>query len=226
MQNEMLQGSQYFFVNENEYDNSFLLETEKTESDSEQKNEVKTKSPPQKVHGTYYYEITSDKSFMKCMKYYLKKDGQVIYTAKVKDDEIYINEGPECHISDNQVKKGAKIKRFPKNYNMITTNDQEIKVTFIEIGHYNSMNISFKHNGRELRWIPRLPRSMIGFYGGYWREPIPSKKNTILQNTKYHPSFICRRMSKKVFEAECNKEIDPVIVFSIALSQIIGPLLK
>ena len=218
MQYQTLQGCQSYLENEsNEYNkiNQFDMN----------ENESTTNSVPQKVHGTLYYEITSDKSFMKYTKYNIMKDNQVIYTAKVKDDGIYIEEATDFNNSDIQMKNTAKITRG-KSYNIVKTADQEFKINFIQIGEFNSLNVSFNHNGKQLNWIPRQPRSKIGLHGGYGRAPIQSKKNTMLQNLNHRPSFICRQMSKKVFEAECNKDIDPRIVFAIALSQIIGPLLK
>lgn len=211
-----------FDMNENEFDKTFKYAAE--EADFEQV-QSQNDSVPRKVHGTLYYEITSDKPFMKGMKYNLMRNNQVIYTAKVKDDGIYIGEPTDLNNSESQMKNTAKITRG-KSYNIVKTANQEFKINFIQIGEFNSLNVSFNHYGKQLNWIPRQPRSKIGLHGGYGRAPIQSKKNTMLQNLNHRPSFICRQMSKKVFEAECNKDIDPIIVFAIALSQIIGPLLK
>ena len=213
MQNPMLQDSQNNLVNE-------------SEQESLKQAQIAANSVPQKVHNTVYYQITSDKSFMKGVKYYLSKDNQILYMAKAKDDEILIFKGSDFNSNENQLEYVAKVNRTKNGYNIVNTGDQEFKVNFIQIGNYNSLNVSFKHNGEQLFWIPRQPKSKIGLNGGYGRAPIQSKKNTMLQNLKQRPSFICREMPKKVFEAECNKNIDPVIPFAIALSQIIGPLSK
>lgn len=223
---QKLQGCQNFNLNENEIANPYFSEESFSKQDASRQDDITADSVPEKVHRTIYYEIKSDKSFKKGTMYSLSKDNQVIYTAKLKGNDIYIGEGIDFNIKENDTKDTVKITRCKNGYNIINTGDQEIKVNYIQIGNYNSLNVSFKHNGKQLNWIPRQPKSKIGLHGGYGRVPIQSKKNTMLQNLQHRLSFICREMPKKIFEAECNKDIDPRIVFAIALSQIIGPLLK
>ena len=61
--------------------------------------------------------------------------------------------------------------------------------------------------------------------GKYNRKPIKSKKNIILQNKSRHTTFIVRKMDKLIYEAECNPTLSPIIAFSLAISEIIGPFL-
>lgn len=72
-------------------------------------------------------------------------------------------------------------------------------------------------------WKPKIIENKEQLYGLYNKIPIKSKKNIILQNKHRHKAFIVRKMNKNLSEAEYNSSISPVIAFSIALSQIVGP---
>lgn len=176
-----------------------------------------------KQHKTVCYQITSDTPFMKCRRYYLKKDNQIICMAKQKDNEIYIGEGENVHIGKNNEKNATRIIRTSSGYNVVLTNDQEFKIYFIKFGNGYSMEVSFDHNGTKLDWTPKHPRRFKSYNGGFGRTPIRSKKNTILQNSSNRPTFIVRKMTDKIYEAECNPTVNHLVVFAIALSQIVGP---
>ena len=47
--------------------------------------------------------------------------------------------------------------------------------------------------------------------------------NIIIQDKK--PTFIVRKMSQNIYEIECSPALDPLIAFSIGLSDIVGPYL-
>ncbi|KAK8842371.1 hypothetical protein M9Y10_025951 [Tritrichomonas musculus] len=175
------------------------------------------------VH-TVCYQITSDNHFMKCPRYYLVKDGKTVCMAKFKDDELYIGEGDDFRISENRVENVARVYRNRAGCNVIQTNDQDIKIKFIPNGDRYSISLSFFHEGRKMNWTPRKPNSLANYKGAYKHIPIASKRNLILQNSSNQCTFIVRKMSKKIFEVECNPKVRPIIVFAIALSDIIGPL--
>ena len=213
-------------LNELEFDDDFDSVTEK-ETETNGKKENDESNPPsnqKKQHHTVCYQITSDNHFMKCKRYYLMKDNQVICMAKQKDDEIYIGEGNDVHISENKSNNTAIIIRTRNRFNVVETNDQEFKIKYVKNGINDSIEVSFDHNGTRLEWRYKQPKRFASYKGGYGNAPIVSKKNLILQNPFNKPTFIVRKMSKKVYEAECNPNVKPMVVFAIALSQILGPL--
>lgn len=220
-------------LNELEFDDS----SDVTETDTGTEAKTETEIETQKVneenqilpttqkmnHRTICYQITSDNPFMKCRRFYLSKDNQIIYMAKQNHDEIYIGEGNDFHISENRAKNTARICRKRDGFNIVTTDEQEFKIKYVKYGNGYSIEVSFDHDGTKLDWRPKRPKRFTSFNGGYGRNPVYSKKNTILQNPSNRPTFIVRKMSDKIYEAECNPNVNPIIVFAIALSQIIGP---
>lgn len=215
-------------LNELEFDDSCQFnQPAENEDDSKNNNnnnstETEKKTKP-RLHSACY-QITGDNRFMKCPRFYLIKDGQIIYMAKMKENEIFVGEGMKFHISENKIENTARIVRNYQNYNVVNTDDQEFKVKFLQYGTKHSVNVTFSHKGTQLTWRPKQPKSSASYNGEYNHAPIPSKKNIILQNKSNHPTFILRKMNKKQFEVECHPGVNPLIAFSIALSQIIGPM--
>lgn len=81
---------------------------------------------------TSCYQITCDNHLIKCCRYYLMKDGKIICMAKQKDNEIYIGEGQDIHISKNKIKNTVTITRNPEGYNIVSTDDQEFKIKYLQ----------------------------------------------------------------------------------------------
>ncbi|KAK8885765.1 hypothetical protein M9Y10_041219 [Tritrichomonas musculus] len=207
-------------VNELEFDDSCdVLDTSKIEDNKDNNQNEKKK----KKHSSTFYQITSDNPMMKCQRYYLKKDNQILYMAKIKNDEIYIGEGSNFHISENKFENTAKIKRDCQGYNIVNTDDQEFKIKFLKYGNKHSLSASFYNNGSKLSWRPKEAKNSNSYNGEFHHQPIPSNKNIILQNPRNHSTFILRKMSKKSYEAECHPGVKPIIAFAISLSQILGP---
>ena len=207
-------------LNELEFDES--SESEKEHPDTQ--SETSEKSIKNKEHITACYQIIEDAQLLKLHRFYLMKDNKIIYMAKIKNNSILIGEGDDFHIRDNKYVNTAKITRYRNGYNIVSTNDQEFKIEYLywSDGSY-SLKVSFNHQVNQLNWRPKKTKKLTRFKGGYNHVPIQSKKNTILQNSSNLSTFIVRRMSKKLFEAECNQAVNPLIVFAIALSQIVGP---
>ncbi|KAK8898236.1 hypothetical protein M9Y10_000514 [Tritrichomonas musculus] len=211
-----------------EFDDSY--ENIPNEKDNNKNNNLNNsqvqKQPEQKKSRSVCYQITSDNKFMKCPRLYLMKDGKVLYMAKLKNDEIYIGEGENFHINENKIENCAKITRKCEDYNIISTDEQEFKVQYVRFtdGRYSIKTI-FSHQGHKLSWRPARPKTQAGYNGDHNHIARPSKKNIILQNPRNHPTFIFRKMSKKTYEVECHPALNPLVVFSIAASQLVGPVL-
>lgn len=181
------------------------------------------KKKKEKAHSVCY-QIKIKNPIMKCHRFYLIKNGEVLFMAKQKYDKITIGEGKNCHINENKHINAARITRDTRGYNIVTTNDQQFKIRYQKNGEKFSIKTSFDHKSGKQIWEPMEPKNQNLINGEYDHKAIQSRKNLILQNPRKCPAFIVRQMEKKVFEAECHPDCDPVIAFAIALSQIIGPI--
>lgn len=172
------------------------------------------------------YKIIPNLHLMSDPIFYFMKGDKVIYTAIGKENVFYICEGKCEDNQEGDFKNIAKLTRNKDNYNIVNTGDQEIKIRYaLYYPTYDySIKISFDHQGKKLSWKPKTPKSPTSFNGEYNHTPIESEKNMILQNHSLDPTFILRAMSKETYEAECHQSVNPIVVFSIALSQIVGPL--
>ncbi|KAK8847162.1 hypothetical protein M9Y10_019745 [Tritrichomonas musculus] len=172
------------------------------------------------------YKIQVLNPLMKCCRYFFSKEGKILFTAKKKSNEIYIGQGNDIHIHANETEIGNKcIGRIMQcdGYNMIITNEQEFKVTYVPFGLKKqfSLETSFLHEGRTLFWSPR--ELDINLNGEHNRTAVPSKKNLLLKNQHGSPTFIVRKMGNDIFEVECLPSVNSLIAFTLGLSQIVGP---
>ena len=144
--------------------------------------------------------------------------------AKVKRNNIYIGKGSDLHISENKIQDSAKITRRDEGYNIVNTDDQEFRISYVKTRDSYSLNVSFVSNGIKQVWKPKEVYSLEEFDGERHHTAMMSKHNIILQNSKNKPVCIIRKMTNKYIEVECHPDINPVIVFAIGLSQIVGPI--
>ena len=182
------------------------------------------KSSSSKEPNSIYYQIQVDNHLMKCRRFYFLKNNQVIYMAKQRNNDIFIGPGSNFHIHEQKFENSAKISRNSEGFNIVNTDDQEFKVSYIPAGHKQySLKTSFVNKGKRLVWNPKEPKLIKSFNGEFNRVPVQSKKNIMLINKNGHPTFIVRRMNKTTFDVECHSMLNPLIVFSLGVSQIVGP---
>ena len=169
------------------------------------------------------YQIKSKIPLLRSSCFYFMKDNKIIYMAKLKYNKIYIGEGDNFHIRKNK-ENSTHIDRNIQGYNIIRNSDQEFKIKYSKDGQRFPMTATFTYNGHKIRWDPKDAEYQEFIKDGSKIKPCKSKKNLMLQNSYNHPTFILRKMSKIFYEVECFPTVDPLIVFSIALSGIIGPI--
>lgn len=193
---------------------------QKTNDDSTQTNNQKPKFQ------SICYQIQVERPFMKCRRFQFIKDGDVVLSGKQKDNEIVINMGNYVHINENKLKNDARITQNREGFNIVTTDDQTFKISYEKQSSLEkkfAMNMSFLYKDSELTWITKIPKNPTTIYGENNHIPLPSKKNIILQNPAGQITYIVRKMKKKLYEAEFHPLLPPIIAFSIAISQIVGP---
>lgn len=171
------------------------------------------------------YKIQVLSQLMKCNRYFFSLNEKILFTAKKKSNEIYIGQGNNIHINSNENESCARIMQC-NGYNTVYTSNQEFKVSYIPFGVRKqfSLETSFSNDGKTLNWSPKEIDQNL--YGQYNRIPVPSKKNMLLKNQAGSPTFIVRKMQDEVFEVECLSIVNPLIAFTLGLSQIIGPFIK
>ena len=173
---------------------------------------------------TTIYQITDDIPILKLPRYYFSQRNNILYMAKIKKNNIYIGKGTELHICEKKIQDSAKISRKDEGYNIVNTDDQEFRISYVKTRDSYSLNVSFVNKGIRQVWKPKEISSLNEFNGEHHHTAMMSKHNIILQNSKNKPVCIIRKMSNKYIEVECHPDINPIIVFAIALSQIVGPL--
>ncbi|KAK8836581.1 hypothetical protein M9Y10_037515 [Tritrichomonas musculus] len=169
------------------------------------------------------YQIIENIPFAKLTRFYFLKDCSILYTAKYKKNHFYIGSGDCFHIHEKRVENCAQITCDKDNYNKVVREDQEFAICFVGYSGGYSIDVSFENNGEKLHWEPKEVKEDAEFDGEYKHSPIHTDRNIILQDSKMKNCLIIRKMSKEVIEAECNPDVNPIIIFAIAISQIIGP---
>lgn len=183
-----------------------------------------------KKEKSVFYQIKIEKELTKCRRFLFYRGEEVLFAAKQKINQVFICDGKEIHINDKKTKKRAIITQNTEGYNIASIDDQIIRINYYrtnpsQFKKYFSLKLSFINNDIFHHWTPKVLKKPEQLYGSYNHHPIKSKKNIILQNKEKHTTLIVRKMSKKLYEVECHSSISPIIVFSIAISQIIGPYL-
>ena len=117
-------------------------------------------------------------------------------------------------------------------YNLIRLRDQEFRLNYVKSGKPNlySVDVSFINQDQKVTWSPKPPKYdamsnkyYLNFHGEYKRNAIRSKANIVLQNPQGKRTFIVRKMELYLYEVECLPAVNPLIAFSVALSDIVGP---
>ena len=209
------------------------LEFDSEDDESYDKNSENktTESKPKPKVTTVIYEIRIDRPMMKCHRYHFIKDGEVLFSAKKKGNLIVIGKGVDIHLKSSTVNHCAQISQ-ESMHNIIHIDGQKIilKYVIFDDSKAFSMSVSFKLNNEQIFWFPKQPKlnPRTGTYGlkltgAHHHKPMNSSKNSVMKNSSGHSTFITRLMGEDFFEAECHPDVPPAIVFSIALSSILGP---
>ena len=95
-----------------------------------------------------------------------------------------------------------------------------------------SIEVSFPLKNKQINWSPKTPKYdpmtnkyYLNFHGHSGHIPIKSSRNIVLANILVHTTFIVRKIGYYVYEKECLPVVDPLIAFTIGLSDIMGPYL-
>lgn len=223
-QTEKSSDNQTEKINDSQTETSSYSQTERIgESQTETSSDSQTGKLELKPIDKISYQIRSKTPLIKSTCFYLMKEDKIIYMAILKFDKIIFKEGEGLQ---NKKKNGktAEIIRSVHGYNIIKTDDHDLKVKYTKNGQKFPMVATFTYNGHRIRWNPKDAEYNEFLKDGSKNKPRRSNKNFMLQNSYNHPTFILRKMSKQYYDVECFPTVDPLIVFSIALSGIIGPI--
>lgn len=219
----------HHFLDDLEFDSDDEeVDDQTTPEAKQQKKEEAKKNPP------VIYQIRVDRPMMKCNRYHFAKDGQVLLSAKKKGNLIVIGKGSDIHLKSSTVNHCAEITQ-EQMYNTIHAEGQTIILKYVKFNESGaiSMSVSFLHNKTQLYWFAKEPKinPKTGNYGlklsgAHHHVPVNSSKNSAMKNASGGTTFITRMMGENFFECECNEELPISIVFSIALSSIIGPSIE
>lgn len=184
--------------------------------------------------GAIIYQIKVENRPLKPTIYQFSSNGRILFTAKHKENNIYIAEGTEVHIKRDSENHACQIHQNDDDFNLIHMDNQEFRLNYVKSGKPNtySVEVKFEHDGQTLTWSPKPPKYdamsnkyYLNFRGEYHRTAMRSKRNIVLQNPEGRRTFIVRKMELYLYEVECSPVIKPLIIFAIALSDIVGPYL-
>lgn len=179
----------------------------------------------------YHLRIESHK-FRSPIYHFCYADDTVLYTAKQKDNNVLIGEGNDVQMIGDSSNIVAHIYQDYEKVNFVRFNEQQFKIKYSDSGKPDvlSLEVTFPYKDRKITWVPKTPKYnpikdkyYLNFHGEYHHSPIKSRKNIVLQNQVGQTTFIVRKMENNLFEVECLPVIDPLIVFTIGLSDIVGP---
>ncbi|KAK8843596.1 hypothetical protein M9Y10_024654 [Tritrichomonas musculus] len=216
-----------FNVPDNKYDGSdgknYLYITVIQPSNTQESNES---------INSVIYVIKIENRALKCPIYRFLSNNKLLFSAKRKYYDVFFVEGEDVHIEKNKEKHIGQIHQHTDGYNMIRARDWKFKLVYVNSGKPDelSIEVDFPFKGGRVKWTPKIPvfdssknKYYLNFAGNYHRTPMKSSKNIVLQNSNGHSTFILRKMAQNVYEVECVPEIDPLIIFEIGISDIIGP---
>ncbi|KAK8881512.1 hypothetical protein M9Y10_004249 [Tritrichomonas musculus] len=225
---EQKEHHQIVNFNDLEFDESYEYTQTEDTNNNNYKNNKSDETVYTKKNKSVLYQIKIERLFMKCRRFLFFSGEKILFTAKQKIHQIFIGDGNEIHINDKSKQKRAIITQSTDGFNMVNADDQSIKIIYCRTSPNQfkkkfSLYFDFMHCNSMVHWKPKPFENEEKLKGSYNRQPIHSKKNIILQNKAKHTTFILRKMNKQLYEAECHSTISPIIVFSIALSEIVGP---
>lgn len=159
-------------------------------------------------------------------------NNKVIYSAKHKDNIIVVGKGPNVHLNKDRSNHVCKISMETGGVNNVSCENQQFRVKYVYLNgpQLFSIETEFSNRGTRLHWKPKQPKFnnttnsyTFPLYGEYNHQPMKSLKNTVLTNDNDEWTFIVRKMANQDFEVECNQNVSQIIIFALALSQLIGP---
>ena len=163
--------------------------------------------------------------------YHFSLKGKVLYSAKQKYNDIYIGDGKSIHINKDTSNHVGHIYQDNNKTNFVLADKDKYEIKYVDSGrpkHY-SLSVTFPYKDKQVTWTPKIPRYdsvknkyYLNFHGEYHRNPIKSGKNIVLVNSSGHTAFIARKMADNVFELETLPSVNPLIVFTIGLCDIVG----
>ena len=161
-------------------------------------------------------------------------NGSILYTAKQKENDIIIGEGSFVHMNhhkENHV--GHIVQESNHRINQIKLKGQKpFTVKYVDSIKENhlSLEVTFYDGSKKMTWTPKAPhfntetnRFCLDLSGMWNRSSIKSKRNIVLQNLDGNISFIVRKVDQNVFKIEANPKYDPLLMFAIGISEIVGP---
>ncbi|KAK8840394.1 hypothetical protein M9Y10_030955 [Tritrichomonas musculus] len=167
-------------------------------------------------HKSIIYQIKISYHFMKCPFYTFSKDGNILYTAKHLYNEIFIGKGNEVHISKDTSNRIGQILQEHR-LNSILADGKRFKLKYVESGKPNhfSLSVNFPNKGKEVTWRPKKYDLK--------KNPKKSKRDCSLENSKGQTVLSLKKKSNHLFEIDTLQSIDPLMIFVIGISGIIGP---
>lgn len=214
-----------------ESDNDYFENTNKcnnTENMKDYHNDEKCDD----FDGTSTIYLIKSELLSRGQRFIFLKNNKPLLSAKVKGNKIFFSNKDDTNFDTNSQNVLYRIERERDLTNKVILNNQKFDIKHI-LGNdtHFSMETSFQLNDKTISWVSKEKdlktnsseyKSLIS---GMFNRPFKkSDKNIALKDKNGKTQFIVRKVWHHSFEVECSPDLPEMIVFSIAVTQIVGPL--
>ena len=214
----------YYQMNENKNNNSAekIINSKKASPTKDKHHK------PKKAKTNVLYTIKLPNHVIKCPTFKFYRNGQILFSAKQKDNDIFFAEGEEVHVSQKETHL-AHINQHMMT-NTIYTKMSRFNLKYVKTGRRYSIEAYFPLDDkmtlfgtRKPKYDPKKEKQSINYNGEYHHKPLPSARNIILEDKDGKAAFITRKMSDTTYEVECLPTVEPLVAFCLGVSDIVGP---
>ncbi|KAK8895463.1 hypothetical protein M9Y10_023929 [Tritrichomonas musculus] len=237
-----------FYVPDNKYDGSdgitYLKIVRENTNEIDEKNkaedqinkeevgngDIATKTEKVDTSKPLVYSLLIELPLLKCPLFRFLYNEKTLFTAKKRDNEVFIAKGDEVHISKKEDHVAYIKQNEASKNNTVSINNMKFTVNykFFREAFWIDASFPFKNGVEHLtpvkpKYDKKNKKYIFDLSGAYHHKSIDSIRNVVLQSGNGNKNFIVRKVLKYTFEIECDQELDPLIAFTIAISEIIGP---
>ena len=237
-----------FYVPDNKYDGSdgitYLKIVRENTNEIDEKNkaedqinkeevgngDIATKTEKVDTSKPLVYSLLIELPLLKCPLFRFLYNEKTLFTAKKRDNEVFIAKGDEVHISKKEDHVAYIKQNEASKNNTVSINNMKFTVNykFFREAFWIDASFPFKNGIEHLtpvkpKYDKKNKKYIFDLSGAYHHKSIDSIRNVVLQSGNGNKNFIVRKVLKYTFEIECDQELDPLIAFTIAISEIIGP---
>lgn len=230
--NQLTNNNTIIETNKSDITNNDKIEQIIPEISEENQKTIFSNNNNTNINKSVIYFVRVENHTFKCPIFKFVNNEKIVFTAKQKLNDIFIGKGGEIHIRDKQNHVAHICQHEVDQFNKIHIGNTQFRLKYVNSGQPGriSIEVTFPFNDKNYTMKPKMPKYdfstskyYLDCYGDYQNVPMISSRNIVLQNEEVLTNFIVRKMDLNLYEIECNQILDPLIAFTIGLSDIVGP---